>query len=132
MKGGFVSKILRWLGRGVYPSFLPTPHTAGAETYLEDMWNHTSKKVALLHTGLAMLISLSPFFLLGKLKLFPYLSPKDKQRLQDKLLFSRIYLVRIIGYAVRSHALVAILRDPKAREALLTKSKVTNAKNSLA
>ncbi len=115
-------RALRWLGRGVYPAFLPTEGgiPAGAERYLEDLWRQAPRFVALGHTALALAICCLPPFLLGRLRAFPALPQEDRERMLRGMMGSRWYLLRVAASAAKGAALIAILRDPEARAALLT------------
>lgn len=116
------TKILRWLGRGVYTGFVPiNPScTQGAEEYLVDLWRSAPKRVAFVHTALALTVTLLPFLFLRRLKLFPSLLPKEQERMILKMMRSPIYLFRLIAYGVKGHALVAVLRHPQARRMILS------------
>jgi hypothetical protein len=113
---------LRWLGRTVYGTFLPleSAYLSGAENYLSDVWTVAPKRVALLHTLLATFFLFIPGIILRKFKLIFQLSQDDRELFQIKMIGSRSYLLRTMIYGIRGHALVAILRDPNAREHALT------------
>jgi hypothetical protein len=114
---------LRWLGRTVYGSLVPFPaeHLTGAENYLVDLWRIAPKKIALVHTLLAILMYLSPPLILLTPHFLAGLTPRQNNEFQARLIRSRFFLLRTITYGVRGHALVAILREPSARAWLLKK-----------
>jgi hypothetical protein len=122
---------LRWLGRSVYTPFVPVTSSAcqGTERYLEDLWDHAPWRVALLHTFLALIVQCLPVLVLGRPVLFSMLSKPNQEKFQQRLFRSRWYALRLIGYGIKGHALVATLRDPKAREELLQPSSLFEARH---
>lgn len=117
--------ILRWLGRGVYPAFLPGGHMAvyrGAETYLEDLWRDAPPMVALANTLLAAFVAVSPILVSGKPALLHRMPDSEQDAVLSKMMRSRVYFLRLVVYAVKGNALVAILRDDAARATFLPPS----------
>ncbi len=112
---------LRRVGRDVYGAFLPTPDDAmdGADRFLEDLWNDAPPLVALGYTVATAAVWASPFLLLRSRGGIDRLSAADREALLDDLASSRFYVVRGVATATRAAALMAILRDPKARRAHL-------------
>ena len=114
-----MTRLLRWLGRGVYPAFLPLegPPAAGAERFLEDLWRQAPWFVALGHTALALALCALPLFT-GRLRLLPNLPQDEREALLGRLLASRWYPLRAAAYAAKGTALISVLRDPESRRVL--------------
>ena len=87
----WICKLLKYLGRHVYGSFLGYQINPGAELYLEDLWRDAPWFVALTHTGLALLVMLLPLFIVGKFCLFSKLSQKNQEKMQQKMILSKFY-----------------------------------------
>lgn len=116
----FVRKLLRRLGSVVYGTFFPVPgQNLGAERYLEDLWRDAPARVALVHTLLAVFVFFAPPFIVGKLRTLAGLSTNEHEDFQRHLLHSPFYFIRLAGYAVRGHAMVAALRSPDTRRRVL-------------
>jgi len=113
----FPQKLLAALGRAVYAGVVPVAveYRRGAETYLPELWAKAPWRVALTHTGLALVTLLLPPVVLRTPRLFSALPNSEKERMITTMMRSRIYLLRLIAFGVRGHALIAILRDEKAR-----------------
>lgn len=109
----------RWAG-GVYAGFVPvsadTPD--GAADFLDDLWRVAPARVALAATGGALLFSLSPPFLIGRLRLFHQLDEAERERLLERAMTLRPYPLRLWFFGVKSMALLAVLRDERCRETL--------------
>jgi choline dehydrogenase-like flavoprotein len=87
------------------------------ERYLEDMWREAPARAAAALTAAAILVAAWV-----RLSVFSVFRADSESRRTDparRLLDSRFYPVRLLAYALRGHALVAALRDPAARQALL-------------
>ncbi len=87
----------------------------GAQNYLVDVWRDAPLRAALVHTALAWILLFLPLLILRKPKLFSGLSRSDQKLMQERMMHSRWYLLRMTAYGVRGHALVATLRDKEAR-----------------
>lgn len=124
-----VSPLLRHLGRVSYGAFLPLEDLSGAENYLVDVWKHFPRSVALAHTVLCLGVYFLPVFTyLRPLSLLP---SKARDQYVQELLNSRVYLFRLIGFGVKGHALVAILRVKNARESLAKTSDIAGARRAV-
>lgn len=93
--------------------------------YLCDLWKIAPKRVAFAHTVLALIPLFIGPFLLKKPCLYPALALEQKEQIQHKLMFSKWYLLRLVAYGLRGHALVATLRDEKVRTKILQDSPLT-------
>lgn len=116
-----VSSLLRRLARVSYGAFLPLDNEAkleGASSYLTDAWKSLPPQVALAHTVLCAVVFFLPLFLFPYFRPLSILPSASRDQYVKELLTSKIYLFRLVGYGVKGHALVAILREPAAREAL--------------
>ena len=117
-----VKRALRWLGRHAYESWIPRREdvpASGAERFLEDLWRDAPARVALGHTLMAAATCVLPVVLLRTLRPLPFLTRDEREVFLTRLLHAPVYALRILGYATRGNALVAILREPEARTALL-------------
>lgn len=106
------TRLLRSLGRAAYGLFLPYNDNAkliGAAEYLPTLWRDFPLKVALSHTLLCLAVFFLPPLILRKPKLLNGLTVSEKEQYATALLRSRIYLIRLIGYGVKGHALVSVL-----------------------
>jgi hypothetical protein len=115
---------LRWLGREVYGAVLPAPEGAGAEgaeRYLEDLWRDAPRFVAFGQTMLALAVCLLPPILVKRFCLFPSLPCEEQERMLRRMISSRWYLLRWAGQACRQIGLIAVLRDPAGRKAMLNR-----------
>jgi len=92
---------------------------AGVERYLEDLWRDAPWPVALGHTLTALAMCAVPLALGRTLRPFPSLSSDEQGALVSRMLRHPWYPVRLLGFTVRGNALVAALRDPAARAAIL-------------
>lgn len=116
-----VSSFLRRLGRVSYGAFLPLGSDElleGASNYLVDAWKSSPKSVALAHTILCATVYFLPLFLFPYFRPLSMLAPASRNKFVNELLQSKLYFLRLVGFGVKGHALVAILRDPIARQAL--------------
>lgn len=113
-----LATLWRWLGGEVYGAFLPLHSHQGAKDYLVDLWRTAPRRVALSHSLLCLIVCGLPPVILFTPKLLPSLSAAEKERFVNRLLRSSFYWFRVIGYGVKSHALVAQLRYPAARAEL--------------
>ena len=111
--------VLRWLGRNVYPAFVPDGACAGAERFLEDVWRDAPRRVAFAHTAMAALTCLLPMAMLRTLRPLPFLPAAERERFVARALAAKRYAVRVMAYAMRGNAFVAVLRDPTARARML-------------
>lgn len=119
--GQSARRALRWLSRNVYGGFLPPavgPAT-GVERYLEDLWRDAPWPVALGHTLAALVMCALPLALGWTLRPFSFLSSDEQGVFLARVLRHPWYPVRLLGFMVRGNALVAALRDPVARAAIL-------------
>lgn len=91
----------------------------GVERYLEDLWREARWPVALAHTLAALLMCAAPLALGHALRPFPFLSSDEQGALLARMLRHPWYPVRLLGFTIRGHALVALLRDPVARAGVL-------------
>jgi hypothetical protein len=115
-----VQKFLRWLGNHVYGAFFPVEGgSVGMERYLEDLWHEAPLSVALTHTMLAIFVQFSPILFIGRFALLSQLKLSERETLQKRILHSKWYLFRLIGYGVRGHAMVAALRHKETRKRAL-------------
>jgi len=115
-----ITYTLKWMGREVYGAFLPldAPHKlVGAENYLPDIFRSTTFSVGASHTLLCVAVFFLPVFS-RFLRPLGLLTREEKDRFVTRLLTSPLYLFRLIGYGVKGHALVAVLREPVARQAI--------------
>ncbi len=115
-------RFLRWLGGGIYPalSLRSRPEARrAAEQHFERLWRQAPPVVALVHTLIALAICLLPPFLLGRFRPFSSLAPADQDRMVRRMLGSRLFLLRLLAYAARGQAMVAVLKDPEVRRAVL-------------
>jgi len=118
--GPSARRVLRWLSRNVYGGCVPpAAGTAGVERYLEDLWRDAPWPVALGHTLTALAMCAVPLALGRTLRPFPSLSSDEQGALVSRMLRHPWYPVRLLGFTVRGNALVAALRDPAARAAIL-------------
>ena len=108
-----------WAG-GVYAAIVPVvPHTpGGAAMFLEDLWRSAPWRIALASTVGVLLIAISPAVVVGRFTLFHRLPVDDQERVLQRLMNARLYLVRLLFVAVKGQALVAVLRDEECRKAL--------------
>jgi choline dehydrogenase-like flavoprotein len=117
-----VRHALQWLSRSVYGGCLPregAPPETGVERYLEDLWRDAPWPVALGHTLTALIMCAAPLALGRGLRPFPTLTTEAQGAFLTHLLQHPWYPARLLGFTVRGTALVAALRDPAARGALL-------------
>jgi len=118
--GTSARRVLRWLSRNVYGGCVPpAAGTAGVERYLEDLWRDAPWPVALGHTLTAVAMCAIPLALGRTLRPFSSLSSDEQGALVSRMLRHPWYAVRLLGFTVRGNALVAALRDPAARAAIL-------------
>lgn len=112
---------LRGLGKEVYGGLVPLEDSLleGAAGYLPDLWNEAPLRIAMTHTVLAIMISLLPLFLIGRPRRFGRLSAGDRVKVMEKMMRSRFYLLRIVAYGVKGHALVAVLRKTESRQSVV-------------
>ena len=108
-----------WAG-SVYAAMVPvtTEIPAGAAGFVEDLWHAAPWRIALPSTLGVLAIALSPLLFLGRPRLFHQLAPGDQQRLLQRWLRVRLYPLRLMFFAVKSQALVAVLRDERCRTTL--------------
>jgi hypothetical protein len=120
-------RFLRRLGREVYGGFVPvdTSMLSGAEGYLPELWSEAPFRVALIHTLLAIVVSLFPLFLIGRPRRFGKLSQVNRLKMIGKMMRSRFYLMRLIAYGVKGHALVAVLRKTEVQKAVVAQGPVS-------
>jgi choline dehydrogenase-like flavoprotein len=97
----------------------PAAGAAGVERYLEDLWRDAPWPVALGHTLTAVAMCAIPLALGRTLRPFSSLSSDEQGALVSRMLRHPWYPVRLLGFTVRGNALVAALRDPAARAAIL-------------
>jgi hypothetical protein len=90
----------------------------GAERFLEDLWSVAPRRVAFGSTVAVLAIALSPPFTLGRLAAFHRLSADDREAVLRRLLAVRLYPLRLMIWAVKMQALVAVLRDADSRHAV--------------
>jgi hypothetical protein len=90
----------------------------GASRFLEDLWRNAPWRVALPSTVGVLAIVLSPPFVIRRARLFHRLRPEEQERLLARWMTARLYLLRLLFFAVKSQALVAVLRDDEARRTL--------------
>jgi hypothetical protein len=102
---------LNWLSREGYGSLAPIDKIQ-AESYLIDLWNKAPKLVFLSQFIGLSFIQLSPLFYFYRPHLFSNLTLTENDILQKKLSTSRWYMVRLLFYGVRAHALIAQFRKP--------------------
>jgi hypothetical protein len=116
-----LKKFLTWLGKEIYLGFVPVDPalSRGAENYLVDLWAQAPRSVAVIHTTLALIVWMLPIVVLKRPVLFHQLSTPDQEKMIRRMKTSRIYLIRLIAYGVKGHALVAVFREPSARRQLL-------------
>jgi len=113
-------RVLRWLSRNVYGGCVPpAAGAAGVERYLEDLWRDAPWPVALGHTLTALAMCAVPLALGRTLRPFSSLSSDEQGALVSCMLRHPWYPVRLLSFTVRGNALVAALRDPAARAAIL-------------
>lgn len=115
-------RVLRWLGRHAYGTWIPAgepQHLRGAERFLEDVWRDAPRRVAAAHTAMAIATCALPLLVLRTLRPLPWLGRRARDTFARRVLGSASYPLRLLGYAMRGNALVAVLRDPDARAALL-------------
>jgi len=118
--GPSAHRVLRWLSRTVYGGCVPPAAGAvGVERYLEDLWRDAPWPVALGHTLTAVAMCAVPLALGRTLRPFSSLSSDEQGALVSRMLRHPWYPVRLLGFTVRGNALVAALRDPAARAAIL-------------
>jgi len=109
-----VQRLLNHLSENVYLAFFPSDFgISGAQTYLWELKSRVPMKAFLIQVVLALFVYLAPVLYL-ELPL-PLLAVKRKELILRKLMNSRIYLFRLIAFAVKSHALMAVFREPDAR-----------------
>jgi hypothetical protein len=108
-----------WAG-AVYAAMVPIAPGVpeGAAAFVEDLWRAAPLRISLPSICGALLIALSPPFLLGRPTTFHRLPQEERQRLLAKLMTARPYLLRLLFYGVKSQALVAVLRDERCRRDL--------------
>ena len=108
-----------WAG-SVYAAMVPVGAAvpAGAASFLEDLWRAAPWRIALPSTLGVLAIALSPLLVLGRARVFHQLGAADQQRLLQRWLTARPYPLRLLFFAVKSQALVAVLRDRHCRQAL--------------
>ena len=85
----------------------------GASRFLEDLWKTAPWRVAVPSTVGVLVIALSPAFVIRRARLFHQLRPEEQERLLSRWMTARLYLARLLFFAVKSQALVA----PAARRA---------------
>lgn len=120
-----ISSLLRRLGRVSYGAFLPLDSDeklVGASTYLVDAWRTAPKSVALAHIVLCAAVYLLPLVIFPYFRPLSLLAPASRDKFVKELLQSKIFFLRLVGYGVKGHALVAILREPIARRSLESQS----------
>ena len=111
-------RLLRHFSFHVYFAFCPLDDDRahrGAETYLIDLWRYFPKSVALSHTLLCIAVYFLPAFTFYPLRVLSRLPLSQRNIFVTRLLTSRIYFFRLVAYAVKGHALVAIFRDADIR-----------------
>jgi len=110
----------------VYAGFVPVRDEgavgervpAEAQRFLDDLWRDAPIRVALATSVGALLVQISPPFLLRRFTPFTRLDADDRERLLERWMNADAYPLRLVFYGVKSMALVAVLRDPEARAAL--------------
>jgi hypothetical protein len=115
-----VLRVARVWGGSVYAAMVPVTMDipTGAAGFIEDLWRAAPWRIALPSTLGVLAIALSPPLLLGRFRLFHQLDAPDQQRLLQRWLRVRLYPLRILFFAVKGQALVAVLRDEHCRAAL--------------
>ena len=115
-----VLRIARVWAGSVYAAMVPVGPgiPTGASGFLEDLWRDAPWRIALPSTLGVLLIALSPPLVLGRARGFHRLDGADQQRLLQRWLQARPYPFRLLFFAVKSQALVAVLRDEDCRRTL--------------
>lgn len=121
MKVRAIERGLFHLSESVYFPFVPIADpraVSGARTYLRDLWSGYRWNIAFVHTAICAFMYFLPVLILGKAKTLPMLGAAERELFLKRILESRLYPLRLLGYGVKGHALMAVLRDASLRRDL--------------
>jgi hypothetical protein len=108
-----------WAG-SVYAAMVPVVEDVptGASHFLEDLWKLAPWRVAFPSTVGVLLVAISPLVAVRRAKLFHQLVPAERDRVLSWWMEARLYVARLLFFAVKSQALLAVLRDERVRAVL--------------